>query len=169
MEAAVAADSPGGCNAGLLRPDASLNLVGITDEPEQSTLPYDHYVALFQALKADPGDAAMHAIAGVGACASSTTSRFDAAAAATDGVVLDICEDMGSNLDALAAALAVPDPTAYPLSVVPVPETIAVTVDGAAASGWTYDDAGVRILFDADAVPTAGERVVVTYVEDACP
>ena len=169
MEAAANASVTGGCNAGLLRPTASLNLVGITDEPEQSPQPWDHYVSVFQALKADPSDVAMHAIAGAGACAASSTSRFDAAATATDGVVLDICDDMGSNLDALAAALASPDPAVYPLSGVPVPETIGVTVDGAGAAGWTYDDIGMQVVFDAGAVPTTGERVVVTYIEDACP
>ncbi len=170
MEAAVDASAPGACNAGLLRATSTLHLVGVSDEVEQSVQPYADYVSLFQALKADPDDVAVHAIATAGSCGTTAAlTRYQGAAAATGGVVLDICDDPEANLVSLAGALHASDPSVYALSAPPVPETLSVTVDGVSATGWTYDDAGPRIVFDAATTPAAGAAVAIDYVADACP
>jgi len=169
METAVAESAAGGCNPGMVRSSATLNLVGVSDEPEQSPQSWSHFVSLFQALKTDPADVAMHAIADAGACGASGTTGFQDAAAATDGVILDICGDMATNMVDLADAIVAADPGTYPLSATPVEDTLTVTVEGASVSGWTYDAAAQEVVFDAASTPAAGESVSVEYVEDACP
>jgi len=169
METAVAESAAGGCNPGMVRSSATLNLVGVSDEPEQSLQSWSHFVSLFQALKADPADVAMHAIVDAGACGAAGTTGFQDAAAATDGVILDICGDMARNMADLADALVAPDPGTYPLSARPVVDTLTVAVEGASVSGWTYDAAAQEVVFDAASTPASGESVSVEYVEDACP
>jgi hypothetical protein len=58
LTAATSAENvgSGGCNAGLVRADARLALVGITDDFEDSGLAWAAVVADFQATKADPDD-----------------------------------------------------------------------------------------------------------------
>ena len=67
MQGAVDANGvpdPAGCNYGIVREDAKLNFVAVSDEPEQSTNSYSHYISLFQSYKADPEDVIFHAIGG---------------------------------------------------------------------------------------------------------
>jgi hypothetical protein len=64
FEACLEQSEPGGCNEGLLRPDADLHLVGISDEPEQSEHAWDHYLPLFEGYLADHSKLVVH---GVGA------------------------------------------------------------------------------------------------------
>lgn len=170
MEAAVEASGTGGCNSGLLRNESTINLVSMSDESEQSVEPYSHYVAEFQALKASAADVSMHAVVGTGGCGSTgSLGGFEDAATATGGVLLDLCGDMVANLDTLADALVVSDAASYHLSGTPVEETLQVTVDGAAAVGWSHDPIQQRIVFSPGTTPEDGQRVTVDYAEDACP
>ena len=47
------APDPGGCNYGVVRQNAKLNLVGVSDEPEQSVNTYGYYVS-FPRLENQP-------------------------------------------------------------------------------------------------------------------
>ena len=170
MESAVEASGTGRCNSGLIRTESTLNLVSMSDESEQSVEPYSHYVSEFQALKASAADVSMHALVDSGGCGSSgALGGFQDAATATGGVLLDICGDMGANLDTLADALVLSDASSYQLSGTPVEETLQVTVDGASAVGWSHDPTQRRIVFSPSTTPEDGQRVTVEYVEDACP
>ena len=66
LEAAVSEDSTGsgGCNEDLVREDAKLNLVGVSDEREQSVSSWEYYVEYFQGLKDDTDQVVVHAIGG---------------------------------------------------------------------------------------------------------
>ena len=55
---------PGGCNYGLIREEAKLALVGVSDEPEQSVNSYSYYISMFQSLKSNPSDVVIHGIGG---------------------------------------------------------------------------------------------------------
>ncbi len=167
LESNLAETFSGGCNEGLVRDDASLNLVGVSDEPEQSTNNYTHYVSLFQGLKSDPDDVVMHAIGGdyPGGCGSAAAfTGFYEATVATGGLFLSICAtDWGAHLEALAEGSA-SDLSSFELTEYPVPETISVKLDGLTTTvGWEYNPSTNAIDFDSDYVPEGGSTVEISY------
>ena len=119
--------------ADWLRDDASLHLVGISDEPEQSSGSYADYIAAFQALKDDPDLVTLHAIGGPlpsGCATADPYTGFYEATVATDGLFLSLCtSDWGGHLTALAEATTA-NLSSFPLTEWPVPDTIEVRVDG---------------------------------------
>lgn len=162
IEAATTAS----CNAGLVRDDATLAVVLVSDEPEQSVSPYTSYIAGFQGLKDDPDDVVIHAVGGdyPNGCGSAFpyTGAYESTVA-TGGLFLSICaSDWGSNLEQLAeASLVIRDD--FPLSEQPVPETVEVFINGIPAWGWTYEAADNTVLFSADAAPEAGADIRIDY------
>lgn len=157
----------GGCNSGLVREDATLNLVGVSDEPEQSVNNYTYYVSAFQALKADPDDVVFHAIGGdmpSGCGGNSPYTGYYEATVATGGLFLSICAtDWGAHLEALAEG-STADLSSFALTQFPVPETITVRVDGITTTvGWEYVAATNTIEFESDYVPEGGSTIEVDY------
>lgn len=152
-----------------VREDAKLNLVGVSDEPEQSTMfSWDGFVDHFQSLKSDPDDLVMHAIGGdypSGCATAEPYTNFYEATVATDGLFLSICaSDFASNLTELAeqsaAALNI-----FDLTLTPVPETIVVEVNGVPdTNGWRYEEEGNAVVFDEDNIPEGGSIVEIDYV-----
>jgi len=167
LEATLSEASSGGCNDGLVREEATLNLVGISDEPEQSVNSYSYYVSLFQSLKSDPDDVIMHAIGGdypSGCGSASAYTGFYEATVATGGLFLSICAtDFGAHLEALAEGSAA-DLNSFELTEWPVPETISVKIDGVTTTiGWEYNTTDNAIDFDGDYVPEGGSTIEVDY------
>ena len=157
----------GGCNDGFYREDATLSLVGVSDEPEQSVNPYTYYVSLFQSMKDDSDDVVMHAIGGdypTGCGSNQAYTGFYEATVATGGLFLSICAtDFGSHLEALAEGSAA-DLTSFELTDIPVPETLEVTVNGIPTTvGWSYNAVDNSIDFDEDYVPEGGSTIQVYY------
>ncbi|MEC8424535.1 MAG: hypothetical protein VX000_12210, partial [Myxococcota bacterium] len=159
--------SSSGCNYGLIRDNASLNLIGVSDEPEQSINNYSYYVSLFQSLKANPDDVVMHAIGGdypSGCGSASAYTGFYEATVATGGLFLSICaSDWGAYLEALAEGSAA-DLSTFELTDWPVPETIEVRVDGVTTTvGWEYNPTDNAIDFESDYVPEGGSTIEISY------
>ncbi len=157
----------GGCNEGFYREDATLSLIGVSDEPEQSVNPYTYYVSLFQSMKDDSDDVVMHAIGGdypTGCGSNSAYSGFYEATVATGGLFLSICAtDFGSHLESLAEGSAA-DLTSFELTDFPVPETLTVTVNGTpSAIGWSYNEVDNTIDFDEAYVPEGGSTIQIEY------
>ena len=178
--------APGGCNAGFLREDARLDIVFVSDEPEQSINPWPVYVQQFEAIKPTPGDVTLHAIAGdypSGCATASAGTGYFEGVSQTGGQFLSICTaDWAGTLAALADAAAGNRNTSFRLAMNAVPNSARVWVDGVAQdSGWThianYRTArflGTPILdaihFDPDHVPAAQSSVVVDYaIVPQCP
>lgn len=158
---------PNGCNYGVIRREAKLALVGVSDEPEQSPNSYSHYVSLFQGLKGNPDDVVIHAIGGdypSGCGNNSAYTGMYEASVATGGLFLSLCAtDWGAQLQALAEGSA-QDLTSFELTQWPVPETITVRVDGQTTTiGWSYNPTDNAIDFDTDYVPEGGSQVEVDY------
>lgn len=159
--------SPGGCNYGLYREDATLSLVHVSDEPEQSLNPWGFYVALFQSMKADPDDVIINAVAGdyPGGCsgADAGTGYYEATVA-TGGLFLSICAtDWGSHLESLAEG-SITIKKSFVLSQLPVPETIVVMVDGyETTTGWEYDQVNQAVVFERDHIPAGGSTIEIEY------
>jgi hypothetical protein len=167
LEPCLAETSSGGCNEGLVREDGKLNLIGVSDEPEQSVNPWSYYVTLFQSYKDDPDDVVFHAVGGdyPSGCGSAAayTGAYEATVA-TGGIFLSICAtDWSSHLTALAEASAETLDT-FQLTADPVPETIEVRVDGVTSVlGWSYDTGQNAIVFETDYIPEGGSTIEVEY------
>jgi hypothetical protein len=167
LESFLAETGSGGCNEGAVRDDASLNLVGVSDEPEQSVQPYTHYVSLFQGLKDDPDDVVLHGIGGdypSGCGSASAFTGFYEATVATGGLFLSICAtDWGAHLEALAEGSAA-DLSSFALTEYPVPETLVVKVDGITTTvGWNYNASTNAVDFASDYVPEGGSTIEISY------
>lgn len=158
---------PGGCNEDMIRDDAKLAMVGVTDEVEQSANPWSYYVSLFQSMKNNPDDLVIHAIAGdypSGCGGNQPGTGWYEASVATGGLFLSICAtDFGSHLEALAEGSAA-DLSSFELTEWPVPETIVVRLDGVTTTtGWTYMDATREVKFEESAIPEGGTTIEIEY------
>lgn len=167
LEATLANTGSGDCNDGLVRDDATLNLVMVSDEPEQSVNSYAYYVSTFQGLKANPDDVIIHAIGGdypMGCGSASAYTGAYEATVATGGLFLSICAtDWGAHLEALAEGSAA-DLTSFELTDWPVPSTIVVRIDGVTTTkGWEYNESINSIDFEDAYVPEGGSTIEVEY------
>jgi hypothetical protein len=157
----------GGCNEDMLRDDATLAMIGITDEVEQSANPWSYYVSLFQSLKSDPDDLVIHAIAGdypSGCSGNEPGMGWYEASVATGGLFLSICAtDWASHLEAIAEGSAA-DLSSFELTAWPVPETIVVRVDGiTTTTGWSYNATDRSVEFEESSIPEGGSTIEIEY------
>jgi len=167
IEACLAEVGSGGCNEGLVRDGAKLNLVGVSDEPEQSVNSWSYYLTLFQSYKDDPDDVIIHAVGGdypSGCSGASAYTGMYEATVATGGQFLSICaSDWASHLTSLAEAAAATLDT-FQLTADAVDETIVVRIDGVTSTlGWEYDAGQNAIIFETDYIPEGGSTIEVEY------
>ena len=157
-----------GCNEGLLRDDAKLNVLLVAATEEGSPHSANYYLRHFQAHKEREIDVAVHSISADStssdpACATQYDSTFEELAEETGGLNLDICDDdWEQHMRDLAGSFR-RDLSTFELSGDPIAETIEVTVEGERAEGWSYDAETNTITFEADHVPNGGEEVHVDY------
>lgn len=159
-------------NVGFYREEASLVVVFVGDEDDHSPDDVDTYVQFVRHLKGahQPGRGKLFAIAPTGsgcATAGGSGTRYAEAAARTGGQVMSICAaDYAPLLEAVAHQAFSPQDR-FPLSAVPDPGTLTVTIDGVpVTSGWSYDPATNQVVFSPR--PEPGARISVTY-RKACP
>jgi hypothetical protein len=167
LEACLSEIGSGGCNEGLVRDSAKLNLVGVSDEPEQSVNSWSYYLTLFQSYKDDPDDVIIHAVGGdypSGCSGASAYTGMYEATVATGGQFLSICaSDWASHLTSLAEAAAATLDT-FQLTADAVPETIVVRIDGVTSTlGWEYDAGQNAVIFETDYIPEGGSTIEVEY------
>jgi hypothetical protein len=165
---AVDKTDSGECNQNFLRPTAMLHIIMVSDEPEQSMGAYNTYVTRVQTKKVDAGLVKFSAVAGppsTGCNDRNNSAEYGSgyweAVADTSCVFLSICDDWGANVEALADASVTI--TTITLTHTPAPSTIVVAVNGASASGWTYDSATNSIVFAETSAPVEGDHVQVDY------
>ncbi len=173
LEAARMALSPA-INPGLLRDEAQLNVVFVSDEDDHSPDEVAVYLDELRGLSAEGGFAA-HAIVGdlpsgctSGTSAASAAERYASAVEETGGYRESICaDDYTGILTRVGLDLSGLDDT-FPLSQLPDPASIAVWVDGVrmferAEDGWTYEAGDNVIVFRGRAVPRPGMTILVEY------
>jgi hypothetical protein len=165
---------PGGWNDGFLRSDATLAIVFVTDEMEQSASVRGwtsaDYVAYYQSLKADSADVLTCDVSGqVSGCSGSSGTATQGvgyleATTMTGGLSLSICwPGWGGTLGAALATFA-PDPAVFELSEYPVPGSVEVRVDNVpATTGWSYDDALNAVVFAEPSIPPPGSEIAIEY------
>jgi hypothetical protein len=163
---AVQNSSPGGCNAGFLRPGALLHVIVVSDEREQSSDPLGFVSSMQDAV----GAPSLLKISGVvdedASCgdqgADNGAAGYLPAIAETGGLVLDICNDgWGDQVEDLALA-SLEGLGEYVLSDWPREDTLEVYIDGVLQSGgWSYDPGRNSIIIDAEL--EGGEFIEVRY------
>jgi hypothetical protein len=156
---------PNDGNLGFLRDEAGLAVVMVGDEDDHSPDAVDTYVRFLREVKgtAQPQRATLYAIAPTDNTCSDvggTGTRYAEAAQRTGGEVMSACASDYSPLLRSVASKAFSPQDRFPLSAVP-DGGMTVTVDGQAATGWTYEEGSNSVLFSP--VPTPGSKISVTY------
>ena len=166
---------PGGFNYGFMREEAGLRIVFVSDEQEQSSsapsgLTAQGYIDFFRGLKANPDHVVLSDITGGIAGCSANGNNADAgtdfflATSQTGGISASIC-DPGwiATLQSLAW-LSQSFADTFELSRTPVPETVAVSLNGVPVFvGWVYDSALNAVVFDLSHVPDNGDELDIEY------
>ncbi len=153
------------CNDGFLREDASVSLLVVSDEPDQSYRPPEEYVAEIRALAPN---AVISAVAGPfpNGCASAEPGEgYLEATRATGGAFVGICHtDWGEAFETLST-VASGLPTQFYLSRDASKDgEVEVEVNGVpVTSGWTFYAATDSVAFDADDAPPFGATVRIRY------
>ena len=164
-----------GCNAGAVRQDAKLALIGVSDEQDQSISPYTYYVSAFQGLKANPDDVTFYSL-GSSLCNNWGNQGMENAAVDTGGSIYDICSVVDQN-SAITFwetfgndVLTFGGSDTFQLGSEAASATeFSVTVDGQSQSfGWSYESLSNSIVFDASSLPANGALVQVTYSWSEC-
>lgn len=190
--AALSAPLVTGSNAGLIRSNATLAVVVISDEEDSSgygppTYSNDFptnppaYISWLKSLKSNPDDVTFSGMVGPtsGTCGGiqivSAAPRYHQVINGTHGVWSNICQlDINpflTHLSYVAAGLEF----RFELTETPVntsPSAITVTVDGVvvpygAINGWTYDATTNAIQLHGDAIADPGEAIVIRYPYDS--
>lgn len=178
-KAALTEPALSGANAGFLRPNATLAVVAITDEPGDDTMTTGAYVTWLKSLKPSPTDVSFSGLtaqnSGFGCLAAPAPApRYHTVINQTGGVWGDICNvnlrPFLSYLSYVAAGLEY----RFALGDTPTstnPSAITVTVNGASVpfssiDGWTYDAATNSVELHGDAIPDPGDSIEVRYPYD---
>lgn len=169
-------------NAGFLRTDATLAVVALSDEPEQSGISPAAYVQWLEGLKTDPRMVSFSGIVGppsggLFVCGGEVepAPQYHTAIRRSGGVWGNMC-----NLDLVPFLLHLSYVAAglefgFELSAEPLsasPAVVTVTVDGeeipySPIDGWTYDTDTNAIQFHGSAIPEPGQTVIITYPYDS--
>ncbi|MCB9640115.1 MAG: choice-of-anchor D domain-containing protein [Myxococcales bacterium] len=159
------------CNLGFLRKDASLSVVFVTDEPDQSTQPLNFYQQFFESLRGTQRGrvvrlSAITAPMPAKSCQDATTNgRYWSLAGVFGGSTESICAaDWSQTLKSLAAATFGLQKRFF-LSRSATAGTITVTVDGQSvpATAYTYDPATQSITFQDNSIPQANQKIDINY------
>lgn len=157
----------GGPNGGFVRDDASLEVVILSDEEDQSPRPVDYYVDFLKSLKGYVNDHMLHVHSIIDRAVG---QRYAYVSEHTGGQVASIVDQSFANALSELGAAAFGLRRRFYLTGSPVPETLTVTVDGTPRpTGWVYEPAANAIHFgdDAATLPQEGQTIEVAY-ESSC-
>lgn len=156
-----------GCNLGFLRDDSKVQLLLVSDEPEQSMQTWS---SLVEEIQVTAPNAAISVICGDlprGCGSAAPGTGYHEAAAATGGLILSICEaDWASQLELVAELSATGQRDTFVLEGTPAPDTLLVLVDEVERTDWTYDAVLNAVVFPHTAMPPVLSRINVTYSLD---
>jgi hypothetical protein len=157
---------PNDGNRGFLRDEAALVVVFVGDEDDHSPDSVATYVRFFQSKKGEfqPQRMTIYAIAPTDASCSTAGgvgTRYAEAATRTGGEVVSVCAPDYAPLMRNVANKAFSPQDRFPLSEPPIPGSVAVQVNGAPATGWSYDGASNSVVFSPG--PAPGAKVEISY------
>lgn len=164
---------PGQCNEGLLRPNALLHVIILSDENDESDgwdsgdpTYWRHWVDQITAAKGgSQGLTRLSAITGEtpdGCDGSDPGFGYVEAMQGTGGTFLSICDSWEEQLDLLAAASVVQDE--FPLTVRPELSSVVVFVESSMrpSSDWVYNPVTNTVTIVVDP-PNVGDDVRIVY------
>jgi hypothetical protein len=154
------------CNERMLRDDALLHGVLVTDEPHTDGDSPAYWVQELLQVVSTQERLAISAIAGdvPGGCSGANPgSGYDEAVEATDGIFLSIC----SEVEQLERLVEVSQRAVVQLPSAPDPDTLTVRVDGMGwTDGWHLDETRDLVVFDTQ--PDREAEVDVDYGRKGC-
>jgi hypothetical protein len=165
---------PGGFNYGFLREEAGLRIVFVSDEQEQSSGVMSwtalDYINWYRAIKPNPDHVVLSDITGGIAGCNANGNNADPATdyvLATNtsaGISASICDPGWISTLQQLAWLSQSFADTFELSRTPVPETVAVSLNGVPVFvGWVYDSALNAVVFDLNHVPENGDALDIEY------
>lgn len=161
-------------NPGFIRDEARLNVVFVSDEDDHSPELVATYINSLTE-SAGAGGFVAHALVGdlPQGCVSGTTAadaggRYLEGVASTGGWSDSICADSYATLLTQVGLDVAGWNTTFPLTKVPQPENIVVTVDDVqiaerVVDGWQYSPGDNAIVFAGRAIPRPGMAVKVEF------
>lgn len=160
------------CNQGFYRADASLSLIFVSDEVDQSTNPLGFYINFFKNLKGFRNSNLVRASA-IGPteeskCQTSGSCRYYAVANSLKGIYKHIkAQQWGQTLSSLGS-ITFGYRTQFFLSRKADPKTLKIKVNGTTVKedpqdGWQYDPATNSINFAKSQIPPPGGTIQVEY------
>ena len=171
-QAALGKTAPGQCNAGMIRDDALLHVVLVSDEFEQSGVSPGTFVTDVWSYKDSPTDVRISGII----CPN---NRCDSGDGHNGGYAQAVNLGGGEQLNILtnnwgASAVTLAETSVdgvgrFELSGTPDPNSMTVRVNGDVANtGWYLDQSTNEVVFDMR--PSPGADIEVTYgLNVACP
>ncbi|NCG21452.1 MAG: hypothetical protein GWP91_20770 [Rhodobacterales bacterium] len=171
-EKALSLTDPGECNAGFLRPGASLHILVASDEAESSLQSWSYWRTQYEGFVTNPALVKVSGILNLfsnDVCSDGNGGSPDGyidIVNATGGVALDICAaGWGSQLTSIASA-TVAGIRVYNLTDNAVEGTVEVTVNGVPATDYVFVNATNSVQVNAPLIEE-GDVVEVTYEVDA--
>ena len=150
---------PGGANDGFLRDEATLHVIFVSDEAEQSPELVTDYVTAFRAIKSDPDEAYLSCV-----IEQNYGQRYEQAATMTGGIVEYLTNPNWINTMSQLAWRTLNDRDHFPLSSTAVEDTIEVEInDVPAHEGWYFDAIYNAVVFEPDYIPDIGDRITLVY------
>lgn len=168
----------GGPNRGFLRKDASLEIVMVSDEEDQSPSDLVFYLNFFKSLKGMFNDNLLHMHAIVGPPGGCSSSNGDASAGlryrdivqSTGGNAASICESNFATALKSIGEIAFGLKVQFFLSRPAEAQSILVTVNGkpcltSGGSNWTYNEPSNSVVFieEGGCMPQPGEIIRIEY------
>ena len=164
----------GGRNATFLREDASLEIVILSDEEDQSVPTPSFFVDFFRSLKGFRNEALLNISTIIGADVGSNRPadcdtaeagrRYGTVADATGGTIGSICSSNFSSFLQNIGNRAFGLRREFFLSRAAEPASVRVRVNGAnQTTGWIFDETTNSVVFDRNAIPAAGADIEVEY------
>lgn len=176
-------------NAGLLRPDAALAVIAVSDEDDASIGSPAYYARFLRSAKGK-GNESLVSFSVIGGTTpngcyppgeqvyfgglADPAFRYSEVANQTNGIIGSICDSTFENtLIRIAEALNTLRRT-FPLSVNPDPATITVKVNGAVIPrdpfvGWQYQPDTRTVTFFGTYIPPPGASLQISYAVDTTP
>lgn len=151
------------CFDDFRREDAELHLIVVADGPADADV--ENQLARLQGIVGDPSRLRLSALVPGSTACGVSSADYAAAAAATGGVTGDLCdEDWTTSLTNIASVSEQFPGVRFPLSDLPLVDTLAVNIDDVAWTDWYYDPLANDVVVAGSARPDLGAEVVIRYV-----
>jgi hypothetical protein len=151
-------------NLGLVREDASLAVVVVSDQDDGSPGSADDNARTLLTLKPETPMTFSAIITPAQGCSIGTQpgTRYLEAVAQVGGATASVCDaDWSRSLDTIASGVFRSRDT-FPLAQAADPASLVVQLDGQPASGWRYEPSTHSVIFST--APVAGARISVKYL-----